>query len=53
MVDVIDFYGSFLKKVRDVVGGNSIFFVVIKVDLLDLKMDFDVFVEWVGCEVEM
>ena len=52
VVDVTDFHGSFLKKVRDVVGGNPILLVVTKVDLLDSKTDLDALVEWVGREAE-
>lgn len=41
VVDVTDFHGSFLNRVRDVVGGNPILLVLTKVDLLPQGTDLD------------
>ena len=50
VVDVTDFHGSFLKKVRDVVGGNPILLVVTKVDLLSPETNYDDLLRWVEDE---
>jgi len=52
VVDVTDFHGSFLKKVRDVVGGNPILLVVTKVDLLSPETNYDDLLRWVEAEAE-
>ena len=52
VVDVTDFHGSFLKKVRDVVGGNPILLVVTKVDLLNANTDYDALRDWIAQEAE-
>ena len=52
VVDATDFHGSFLKKVRDVVGGNPIVLVVTKIDLLGNAVDHDALERWVAKEAE-
>jgi len=52
VVDVTDFHGSFLKKVRDIVGGNPILLVVTKVDLLGANVDEEALKEWIVHEAE-
>ena len=47
VVDATDFHGSFLNKVRDVVGGNPILLVLTKVDLLPRDTDLDALEDWV------
>ena len=39
MVDATDFHGSFLNRVRDVVGANPILLVLTKIDLLPRGTD--------------
>ena len=51
VVDATDFHGSFLNKVRDVVGGNPILLVLTKVDLLPKDTDLDELEDWVYHEV--
>jgi len=53
VVDVTDFHGSFLKKVRDVVGGNPILLVVTKIDLLGDGVDEAALEAWVAREAEL
>ncbi|GBG82436.1 hypothetical protein CBR_g34812, partial [Chara braunii] len=45
-VDIIDFNGSFLARVRDLVGANPIILVVTKVDLLPEGTDFAAVADW-------
>jgi nitric-oxide synthase len=52
VVDVTDFHGSFLKKVRDIVGGNPILLVVTKVDLLGANVDEEALKDWIAHEAE-
>ena len=51
VVDVTDFHGSFLNRVRDVVGANPILLVLTKVDLLPRGTDLDALREWAANEV--
>ena len=51
VVDATDFHGSFLNRVRDVVGANPILLVLTKVDLLPRGTDLDALREWVANEV--
>jgi nitric-oxide synthase len=51
VVDATDFHGSFLNRVRDVVGGNPILLVLTKVDLLPKDTDLDALEDWVYHEV--
>ena len=50
VVDATDFHGSFLNKVRDVVGGNPILLVLTKVDLLPNDTNLEALREWVTHE---
>lgn len=50
VVDATDFHGSFLNKVRDVVGGNPILLVLTKVDLLPKDTNLEALREWVTHE---
>ena len=50
VVDATDFHGSFLNKVRDVVGGNPIMLVLTKVDLLPNDTNLELLREWVTHE---
>ena len=52
LVDGSDFAGSFLNRVRDLVGGNPIVLVVTKADLLPRGTRPDRMREWVWEEVE-
>ena len=52
LVDATDFSGSFLNRVRDLVGGNPIVLVVTKADLLPRGVRPDRLREWVWDEVE-
>ncbi|CAM6112036.1 unnamed protein product [Calypogeia fissa] len=45
-VDIVDFNGSFLNRVRDLVGANPIVLVLTKVDLLPLKTDLGALGDW-------
>lgn len=47
LVDIIDFNGSFLARVRDLAGANPIILVVTKVDLLPKGTDFNCIGDWV------
>eukprot|EP00850_Spirogloea_muscicola_P009206 SM000051S17566 [mRNA] locus=s51:461206:466047:+ [translate_table: standard] len=47
LVDIVDFNGSFLSRVRELVGANPIILVVTKVDLLPLGSDLAVIGDWV------
>ena len=51
VVDATDFHGSFLNRVRDVVGGNPILLVLTKVDLLPKDTDLASLEDWVYHEV--
>ena len=51
VVDATDFHGSFLNKVRDVVGSNPILLVLTKVDLLPKTVDLEDLEDWVYEEV--
>ncbi|XP_020215434.1 putative nitric oxide synthase [Cajanus cajan] len=47
LVDIIDFNGSFLSRVRDLAGSNPIILVVTKVDLLPRDTDLNCIGDWV------
>eukprot|EP00850_Spirogloea_muscicola_P012814 SM000084S23150 [mRNA] locus=s84:473513:477453:+ [translate_table: standard] len=47
LVDIVDFNGSFLSRVRELVGANPIILVVTKVDLLPLGTLLAVVGDWV------
>ncbi|OMO98150.1 hypothetical protein COLO4_14109 [Corchorus olitorius] len=47
LVDIVDFNGSFLSRVRDIAGANPIILVVTKVDLLPKGTDFNCVGDWV------
>ncbi|TKY67928.1 NO-associated protein 1 [Spatholobus suberectus] len=47
IVDIIDFNGSFLSRVRDLAGSNPIILVVTKVDLLPRDTDLNCVGDWV------
>ncbi|XP_021285957.1 NO-associated protein 1, chloroplastic/mitochondrial isoform X2 [Herrania umbratica] len=47
LVDITDFNGSFLSRVRDLTGANPIILVVTKVDLLPKGTDFNCVGDWV------
>lgn len=47
LVDVVDFNGSFLARVRDLVGANPIILVITKVDLLPKGTDMNCIGDWV------
>jgi len=53
VVDVTDFHGSFLNRVRDVVGANPILLVLTKCDLLPNGTDLALLKEWARREVEV
>ncbi|GAB2291623.1 nitric oxide associated protein 1 [Dionaea muscipula] len=46
-VDIVDFSGSFLSHVRDLVGANLIILVITKVDLLPKGTDLNCIGDWV------
>ncbi|XP_017972283.1 PREDICTED: NO-associated protein 1, chloroplastic/mitochondrial isoform X3 [Theobroma cacao] len=46
-VDIVDFNGSFVSRVRDLTGANPIILVVTKVDLLPKGTDFNCVGDWV------
>ncbi|WCJ36469.1 P-loop containing nucleoside triphosphate hydrolases superfamily protein [Euphorbia peplus] len=48
LVDIVDFNGSFLARVRDIVGANPIILVVTKVDLLPKETDLNCVGDWVA-----
>ncbi|KAJ6705785.1 NO-ASSOCIATED PROTEIN 1 CHLOROPLASTIC/MITOCHONDRIAL, partial [Salix purpurea] len=47
LVDIVDFNGSFLARLRDLVGANPIILVVTKVDLLPRDTDLNCVGDWV------
>ncbi|KAJ4776780.1 P-loop containing nucleoside triphosphate hydrolases superfamily protein [Rhynchospora pubera] len=47
LVDIVDFNGSFLSRVRDLAGGNPIILVITKVDLLPRDTDLNCVGDWV------
>ncbi|KHN11732.1 Putative nitric oxide synthase [Glycine soja] len=47
LVDIVDFNGSFLSRVRDLAGSNPIVLVVTKVDLLPRDTDLNCVGDWV------
>ncbi|CAJ2655095.1 putative nitric oxide synthase [Trifolium pratense] len=47
LVDIVDFNGSFLSRVRDLVGANPIIMVVTKIDLLPRDTDLNCIGDWV------
>ncbi|KAM3248142.1 putative nitric oxide synthase isoform X1 [Capsicum annuum] len=47
LVDIVDFNGSFLARVRDLSGGNPIILVITKVDLLPKETDLNCIGDWV------
>ncbi|XP_044504347.1 NO-associated protein 1, chloroplastic/mitochondrial [Mangifera indica] len=47
LVDIVDFNGSFLSRVRDLAGANPIILVVTKVDLLPKGTDLNCVGDWV------
>lgn len=47
LVDIVDFNGSFLARVRDLAGANPIILVVTKVDLLPKGTDVNCIGDWV------
>ncbi|KAH9312666.1 hypothetical protein KI387_027701 [Taxus chinensis] len=46
LVDIVDFNGSFLTRVRDLVGANPIIMVATKVDLLPKGTDLNLVGDW-------
>ncbi|KAG6716660.1 hypothetical protein I3842_04G059900 [Carya illinoinensis] len=48
LVDIVDFSGSFLARVRDLAGANPIILVVTKVDLLPKGTDLNCVGDWVA-----
>ncbi|KAK8938960.1 putative nitric oxide synthase [Platanthera zijinensis] len=47
LVDIVDFNGSFLARIRDLTGANPIILVVTKVDLLPKDTDLNCVGDWV------
>ncbi|GAB2265443.1 hypothetical protein Dimus_000498 [Dionaea muscipula] len=47
LVDIVDFSGSFLSRVRDLIGANPIILVITKVDLLPKGTDLNCIGDWV------
>ncbi|KAJ4706237.1 NO-associated protein 1, chloroplastic/mitochondrial [Melia azedarach] len=47
LVDIVDFNGSFLARIRDLAGANPIMLVVTKVDLLPKGTDLNCVGDWV------
>ncbi|CAL4890556.1 unnamed protein product [Urochloa decumbens] len=47
LVDIVDFNGSFLARVRDFAGANPIILVITKVDLLPRDTDLNCVGDWV------
>ncbi|CAN1265391.1 NO-associated protein 1, chloroplastic/mitochondrial [Linum perenne] len=47
LVDIVDFNGSFLARVRDLAGANPIILVITKIDLLPKETDFNCVGDWV------
>uniref|UniRef100_A0A1D1YUS0 Nitric oxide synthase 1 n=1 Tax=Anthurium amnicola TaxID=1678845 RepID=A0A1D1YUS0_9ARAE len=48
LVDIVDFNGSFLARIRDLVGSNPIILVITKVDLLPKGTDLNCIGDWVA-----
>ncbi|GLJ08092.1 hypothetical protein SUGI_0081200 [Cryptomeria japonica] len=46
LVDIVDFNGSFLTRVRDLIGANPIIMVATKVDLLPKGTDLNAVGDW-------
>ncbi|KAG9452289.1 hypothetical protein H6P81_005193 [Aristolochia fimbriata] len=47
LVDIVDFNGSFLARIRDLAGANPIILVITKVDLLPKGTNFNCIADWV------
>ncbi|KNA17820.1 hypothetical protein SOVF_076400 [Spinacia oleracea] len=47
LVDIVDFNGSFLSRVRDLIGANPIILVVTKIDLLPKGTDMNCVGDWI------
>ncbi|KAI3894206.1 hypothetical protein MKX03_022631 [Papaver bracteatum] len=47
LVDIVDFNGSFLARIRDLAGANPIVLVITKVDLLPKGTDLNCVGDWV------
>ncbi|KAG6525961.1 hypothetical protein ZIOFF_015934 [Zingiber officinale] len=47
LVDIVDFNGSFLSRIRDLAGANPIILVITKVDLLPRGTDLNCIGDWV------
>eukprot|EP00250_Pteridium_aquilinum_P010516 c19443_g1_i1 orf=108-1952(+) len=47
LVDIVDFNGSFLTRIRDLVGANPIMLVVTKIDLLPRGTNFTAVGDWI------
>ncbi|XP_057544363.1 putative nitric oxide synthase [Amaranthus tricolor] len=47
LVDIVDFNGSFLSRVRDLAGANPIILVVTKIDLLPKGTDLNCIGDWI------
>ncbi|KDP22431.1 hypothetical protein JCGZ_26262 [Jatropha curcas] len=47
LVDIVDFNGSFLARVRDLAGANPIILVITKIDLLPKETDLNCVGDWV------
>ncbi|CAA0836701.1 NO-associated protein 1-chloroplastic/mitochondrial [Striga hermonthica] len=47
LVDIVDFNGSFLSRIRDLAGANPIILVITKVDLLPKGTDLNCVGDWV------
>ncbi|XP_021751979.1 putative nitric oxide synthase [Chenopodium quinoa] len=47
LVDIVDFNGSFLSRVRDLTGANPIILVVTKIDLLPKGTDMNCVGDWI------
>jgi nitric-oxide synthase len=46
LVDIVDFNGSFLTRVRDLIGANPIILVATKVDLLPKGTSLEAVADW-------
>ncbi|XP_031484256.1 putative nitric oxide synthase [Nymphaea colorata] len=47
LVDIVDFNGSFLARIRDIAGANPIILVITKVDLLPKGTDLNCVGDWI------
>ncbi|KAL7107350.1 hypothetical protein ACP275_06G048500 [Erythranthe tilingii] len=47
LVDIVDFNGSFLARIRDLAGANPIILVITKIDLLAKGTDLNCIGDWV------